>query len=123
MNTRHLAIAIVATIAAATASSGAEAKWGSVHRAQPVVFEDLDLTLAEDAAVLHARIFEAARDICADPRPRTTLQGADRQRCIRGAVQGAVDRLNAPLLTQAHHVRFAWASPPSSRVEVRLARR
>jgi UrcA family protein len=123
MNTRHIAIALVATFAAATASSAAEAKWGSSHRAQAVTYADLDLGRAEDAARLHTRIFEAAQDICANPRGRSALEGRDRASCIRSAVQGAVDRLDRPALTEAHLNRFAWASVPGSRVEIRIARR
>jgi UrcA family protein len=82
---------------------------------------DLNLVRPGDAAILHERIVEAAWTICARPHPRTVLDGADRQRCFRGAVQRAVNRLDQPTLTLAHRQKFAWADRPSRRA-IRLAR-
>jgi len=70
-------------------------------RSVEVSFRDLDLSTRSDAAKLYRRIQAAARGVCqyepTSPRGEITWQY-----CVRPAVDGAVARVNSPLLTQLH---------------------
>jgi UrcA family protein len=123
MYTRHFAIAVVAAIAAASASTSAQALSSTERRTEAVEFADLDLSRLDDGALLHERIIEAADRICTRPWPRTVIHGADRRRCFHSAVQGAVDRLDEESLTLAHQRRFDWADDRNPRVSIRVAYR
>lgn len=73
-----------------------------------VRYGDLDITRAEDAAILANRIDEAARELCARKvyvtGSRLPLASSRRQQelCRESSVNAALERLNAPLVTRAY---------------------
>ena len=123
MNNRALALTLAAAVAAATLSTGAQAQLHLERQAEPVSYRDLDLAQPSDAAELHGRIVEAAESICGDPRSRPLHARIAHSNCFRHAVQGAVNRLDEPYVTQAHLARFYWAAEPGSKTAIRLAQR
>ena len=74
---------------------------------QRVVYTDLNLDRAGDAAKLYARLERAAEHVCyADLSPYTEINIA-RRACARHALQDAVTRIAHPNLTAVHEARQA----------------
>lgn len=74
-----------------------------------VRFAELDLQRAEGAATLYARLQHAARFVCDDA---TLVDGEARRavrRCVRGALDDAVERIDRPLLTRLHGIHYGFA--------------
>jgi UrcA family protein len=93
--------AFVATMSSfVDANASAEQSAPRYRRDAAVQVADLDLTNRRDAYVLYERIGYAARIVCT-----TGVLSARRtewSRCVRSAVDEAVDGVNAPLLTALH---------------------
>ena len=70
-------------------------------RSVEVSFRDLDLTAPSDAAKLYRRIQAAARSVC-QYEPTSAREQIIWQYCVRPAVDGAVAKVNNPLLTALH---------------------
>jgi UrcA family protein len=110
MNTRILlgltlsfAIAAGAEAAPAVFSNAAPSDAGATQVA--VRYSDLDLTRADGAKVLLSRLRRAASLACGG-RPSSPLDlGAmqDYHACVRNGLDGAVGRVNAPLVTAFYH--------------------
>lgn len=70
-------------------------------RSVTVHFEDLNINSPRGAAVLYQRIRSAAEDVCGIPPSQRSLAIASRYAtCVRGAIAGAVARVNRPTLTE-----------------------
>ena len=95
-----LAVAF-STLAAAPAE--ADAKIETYERNASVYVADLDLATERDAYVLYERIGYAARAICAaDELSFETQRRPHWRQCVAAAIDNAVDRAGAPLLTAVH---------------------
>ena len=68
-----------------------------------VSFADLNLNASAGAAALYRRIQRAARQVCSQNDGGHGLgRYADWKLCYDGAVSGAVEKVNSPLLTALH---------------------
>ncbi|MET0659781.1 MAG: UrcA family protein [Steroidobacteraceae bacterium] len=67
-----------------------------------VRYGDLDLTHEADAKVLYRRIRTAAKEVCPDIEERSIASQIRQRACVRGAVENAVQNVNAPLLSALH---------------------
>jgi UrcA family protein len=74
---------------------------GTAPRSVTVRFEDLNINSARGAAQLYHRIEHAAEDVCGgNPAPLRLLKiESVYASCVRGAVSGAVARVNHPAVT------------------------
>jgi UrcA family protein len=68
-----------------------------------VKFNDLDITTPDGAKVLYKRIRAAARDVCDVSTGNDPIMRTATKVCIDQAVDNAVKRVNAPMLT---YLRF-----------------
>ena len=68
----------------------------------PVVFSDLDVSTMKGAKTLYLRIRYAAETLCESAATWGKKEGAT---CVRKAVDDAVARVDAPLLTQYNELR------------------
>jgi UrcA family protein len=68
-----------------------------------VKFNDLDITTPDGAKVLYKRIRAAARDVCGVSIGDDPILRVGTKVCIDKAVDNAVKRVNAPMLT---YLRF-----------------
>lgn len=66
---------------------------------QTVRFSDLDITKAEGAKVLFGRIHAAARNVCKHSAGGDPFLRLGEQSCIETAIDNAVRKVNAPVLT------------------------
>jgi UrcA family protein len=72
-------------------------------RTATVYAADLDLASVADMRALYERIRYAARALCtAEESPLDTLRAPRQRHCMEEAIDAAVDRANAPLLTAVH---------------------
>jgi UrcA family protein len=69
---------------------------------QPVGYGDLDISTAKGAKTLYLRIRYAAETLCENA---TTWGKKEGEACVDKAVNDAVARVNAPLLTQYTQLR------------------
>lgn len=89
-------------------TTAASAEQPTIHslydeRRAPVHVVDLDLTRTADAQTLYERILQTARSVCAaDQRSLDVQRALHRLQCMRTAVDAAVGRVSAPLLTAIH---------------------
>lgn len=67
-----------------------------------VRYADLNLAREADARVLYARIQAAARQVCPELSPRSAAGRTNAIACRRTAVDNAVARVNAPVLSALH---------------------
>lgn len=69
-------------------------------RSQTVKFADLDLSKSPGIETLLSRIRRAAGDVCS-PQPQVNDIGAhkDYNKCVSGAVDGAIAKVNNPRLS------------------------
>ena len=79
---------------------------GRAIRSTPVEFADLDLNSAEGGYTLLARINGAARQVCTPASDiRDFKDTSDYQRCVRRAVNHAVNEVGAPTVQDAYYDR------------------
>ena len=64
-------------------------------------YSDLNLANPEGAKAMLTRIKHAARQVC-EPAPESALEYPDWRNCVAKATDGAVSRLNAPMVTAAY---------------------
>lgn len=64
-----------------------------------VKFNDLDITKPDGAKVLYRRIRAAARDVCERSSSTDPIMNMANKECIDTAVDKAVRKINAPMLT------------------------
>ena len=64
-----------------------------------------------------------AAGACRRPYETFVENAADRRDCTRAAIQGAVNRLDEPTVTQAHLDAYSWAVAPGTDTAYRLAMR
>jgi UrcA family protein len=86
-------------LVAASAVGTARAESTPETRSVAVQYGDLDKNSARGARVLYGRLYSAALFVCQDLHPGIApyLDRA-RARCIRGALQGAITRVDSPAL-------------------------
>jgi len=81
-----------------------------------VRYGDLNLSNPEGAKTMLTRIRHAARQVC-EPAPESALEYADWRSCVSKATDGAVSRLNEPMVAAAYSGKqtnsfvFAQSSP------------
>jgi UrcA family protein len=94
--------AMTALLCAATfITTGASAATMTVKSVE-VSYVATDLTRPEDAQKLYARIQRAARVVCSGPDVRDLPIRAAYQQCYKQAVDNAVAKVNASVLTALH---------------------
>jgi UrcA family protein len=99
---RQVLIAGLATVALGLASTNSFAStFDNGVRQVKVSYAELDLSKQAGAQALYGRIKQAARTVCGsnDSMPWNQI---DTNRCIKTAVNDAVAKVNAPLLTALH---------------------
>jgi UrcA family protein len=110
MNTRRLVthrLACSATLVTAIALAGGAFahEWQDVSvRTATVRFGDLDLSTTAGAKTLYQRIRGAARTVCVaeDDYKLGLYARRNWNSCFQRAVDGAVDKVNSPLLRAVH---------------------
>jgi UrcA family protein len=90
-----------ATLAAGVGSAGASAAADHHIVSTTVRYGDLNLANPEGAQAMLTRIRHAARQVC-EPAPQSALEYADWRNCVSNATNGAVSRLNEPMVTAAY---------------------
>lgn len=77
---------------------------GRELKSEPVVFSDLDLDNIDGGYTLLTRIRSAARDVCSPvAEMRNLADTSDFQRCVRRAVDHAVNEVGAPTVQDAYY--------------------
>jgi len=96
--------AALVTAVALAGSAFAQAQQGVSVRTVTVRFGDLDISTAAGAKTLYQRIRGAARMVCGEEEDYDL--GLDARRywnsCFQSAVNGAVDKVQSPLLRALH---------------------
>jgi UrcA family protein len=92
-----------ATIASAN-TSGSQSVSDGVKQ-YIVRFADLDLSKLDGVAVLYRRLNQAAAIVCSPLESRDLGMAAKHQQCVDHAIDGAVARVDRPMLSQYHESR------------------
>ena len=95
-----------ATLATATGFTAASVAAEQRTVSTTVRYGDLNLANADGAKAMLTRIKHAARQVC-EPAPETALDYPDWRKCVAKATDGAVSRLNAPMVTAAYRGKAA----------------
>lgn len=101
MTNSILTTAIAAVLATSAGSAFASNAADSKTVNTIVRYSDLNLTNPEGAKAMLKRIKHAARQVC-EPAPEDALEYPDWRNCVAKATDGAVSRLNAPMVTAAY---------------------
>jgi UrcA family protein len=107
---KQLVISALAGLALCTSVSAASAQapGQTTVISTKVRYDDLDLTHAAGARVMLERITSAARRDCyPEPTFREPAQYSDWRHCMATAIDDAVRRLDAPMVTAAYGARQA----------------
>ena len=97
-----LAVATLTTgVGSAVASRAAQQTVSTTVR-----YSDLNLANPEGARAMLTRIRRAARQVC-EPQPETAFEYLDWRNCVAKATDGAVSRLDAPMVTAAYSGKSA----------------
>ena len=100
--TRNTLGIVVAAVTLATATGSAVAATAAPQTVSTIVrYSDLILANPDGARAMLTRIKHAARQVC-EPAPESALEYADWRACVSKATDGAVSRLNAPMVTAAY---------------------
>jgi UrcA family protein len=91
----------IATLVAGVGSAGASVAADMKTASTIVRYGDLNLASPEGAKAMLTRIEHAARRVC-EPRSESAVDYVDWRNCISKATDGAVSRLNAPMVTAAY---------------------
>jgi len=92
---------LIASLSLAAALSGVNAN--ALADGIKIEFRDLNLSRAEDVAVLYSRIETVARRVCADSlSPWDAQRTKTFKRCYTAAIDDAVTDIGAPRLTALH---------------------
>jgi UrcA family protein len=96
-------IGVLLLAAAATATAGTSAANSPLRKVSlEVQYTDLNLATTAGAKALYKRIAHAAHMVCGPNDSRSARLSQDYRRCIRDAVNAAVDEVGAPALTALH---------------------
>jgi UrcA family protein len=89
--------------AAATAAAGTDVtnSWVRVASLE-VEYTDLNLATTAGAKTLYKRISHAAHTVCGPNHARAVALQSAYRRCVRDAVNAAVEKVGAPTLTVLH---------------------
>jgi UrcA family protein len=91
----------IATVGVAHAASQTDPVTGVLSAS--VSSQGLDLSRAQDAGILLARLHNAASVVCGgEPRPMELQKAADYRACMRETLDGAVSRIDAPLVASMY---------------------
>ena len=91
----------IATVSVAQASSQADPVTGVLSAT--VSSQGLDLSRAQDAQIMLGRLHAAASAVCGgEPRPMELQKTADYRACMRETLDGAVSRIDAPLVASMY---------------------
>ena len=102
-----LSIVLAAATLATVAGSAAASSPFDRHTVSTVVrYGDLDLGAPDGAKAVLTRIRHAAKQVC-EPAPESALEYQDWRECVAKATDGAVSRLNAPMVTAAYSPKKA----------------
>jgi UrcA family protein len=97
-----LSIALAATALATSTGFASMSVAAETRTVSTIVrYGDLDLANPEGARAVLKRINHAAKRVC-DPEPESALEYDDWRQCVAKARDGAVSRLNAPMVTTAY---------------------
>ena len=106
MNSFTLSRALIGVLllaAAATATAGTTAADSRVRVVSlEVEYTDLNLATAAGAKTLYKRISHAAHTVCGSNNSRSLAATSSQRRCVRDAVNAAVEKVGAPTLTVLH---------------------
>jgi UrcA family protein len=91
--------AIGGTALASEPTTASTTNWSVTY---PVRYSDLDVSTTKGARTLYLRIRYAAETLCESAATWGTKEG---QACVNKAVNDAVARINAPVLTQYSQLR------------------
>lgn len=104
--------AAVAAVCLAAVNVGAHADEAvNVVAARTVHYADLNLDTRAGAAVLYARIRNAAQLVCGDVGSRQLAQAAAAKACVDRAIVASVRSVNNPALTSEYNARVGAAQP------------
>ena len=92
-----IALTLLSVSAIASAASPAASS-------RTVGFADLDLSHPAGVAVLYQRIRTAALEVCRPLLERDLTFAARSRSCVEDAIARAVNEVNAPVLSQYHHM-------------------
>jgi UrcA family protein len=96
-------IGVLLLAAAATATAGTDAATSAVRVVSlEVEYTDLNLATAAGAKTLYKRISHAAHTVCGPNHSRSVALLSAHRRCVRDAVNAAVEKVGAPTLTVLH---------------------
>jgi UrcA family protein len=95
------AVAAVCLASAAVVAHADEAANGVPART--VHYSDLDINTPAGAAVLYARIRNAAQQVCGDVDSRQLAVAAAAKACVSRAVYSSVRSVNSPKLTSVYN--------------------
>jgi UrcA family protein len=100
--TKTVLTTVIAAVLATSAGSALASHVADPQTVSTVVrYGDLNLENPEGARTLLSRIRSAARTVC-EPEPSSNLVEIDEWRgCLANATEGAVARVNAPMVTAA----------------------
>jgi UrcA family protein len=91
----------IATVSVTNAATQTDPATGVLSA--PVSSRGLDLSRAEDVRTLLARLHDAASEVCGGAPGAMELQkAADYRACMRETLDGAVSRVNAPLVASMY---------------------
>ncbi len=102
-----------AMAAASTAFAGAPLSGEPVSKA--VRFADLDLSSTEGVSALYRRLHNAAESVCSSLKGASARTVVAYRDCRTEAVQSAVSRINAPMLTRHHQLKTGSAATLAAR--------
>lgn len=96
-------IGVLLLAAAATATAGMDAADSRVRMVSlEVEYTDLNLATTAGARTLYKRISHAAHTVCGQNSSRSLAMLSAHHRCVRDAVNAAVEKVGAPTLTVLH---------------------
>jgi UrcA family protein len=96
-------LGVLLLAAAATATAGTDATDTSVRVVSlEVEYTDLNLATTAGAKTLYKRISHAAHAVCGPNNSRSVAMMSAHRRCVRDAVNAAVEKVGAPTLTVLH---------------------
>ena len=103
---RLMTLSVAATLCYAAAQAASPAKAQAVSGGEALTYvvryADLDLTRADGANVLYARLTHAARTVCRPFESREMGVAEKYRECMTKALTEAVANVNRPLLSQIH---------------------
>jgi UrcA family protein len=94
----YSAVGAALLIGLAGASIATDAALPDAH-SKTIRYDDLDLSKPAGAKALFSRIRVAAREVCSFPGSVDWLQSVIDRACVENAIDGAVKKVNSPLLT------------------------